>query len=50
MKLYDQYTRSQDGKLIPILLATEDELNDLKSKVEEAVDVYKEVIKTLKKK
>ncbi|XP_015376266.1 PREDICTED: uncharacterized protein LOC107170615 [Diuraphis noxia] len=41
-KLYEQYIRDQNQNLIPILLYTEDELNALRSKVEEAVDVYKE--------
>lgn len=44
-KLYEQYVRSEDGNLIPVLHQIEDELNALKSRVEEAVDVYKEVIK-----
>lgn len=43
-KLYEQYIRNHNNNLIPILLQTEDELNALKSKVEEAVDVYKEVM------
>ncbi|XP_003243462.1 uncharacterized protein LOC100569418 [Acyrthosiphon pisum] len=41
-KLYDQHIRDQNQNLIPILLDTEDQINALRSKVEEAVDVYRE--------
>lgn len=44
-RLYEQHVRNPDGNLIPILLQTEDELKILKSKVEEAVNSYKEVKK-----
>ncbi|XP_050439124.1 uncharacterized protein LOC126844767 [Adelges cooleyi] len=41
-KLYEQYSRNRDDRLVPKLLEIEDELTRLKTKVEEAVDMYKE--------
>jgi len=43
--LYEQYVKNQSGNLAMLLLQTEDELNALKSKVEETVNVYKDVIR-----
>ncbi|VVC35124.1 Hypothetical protein CINCED_3A016010 [Cinara cedri] len=41
-KLYEQYVRTQNSKLITVLLQLEDELNDLTCALKEAIDVYKE--------
>jgi len=43
-RIYDQHIRNKNGLLIPILLQTEDEINALKSKVSEAVEMYREVM------
>lgn len=41
--LNDKYERTQNYNLVPILQQVEGELNDMKFKTSQAVDVYKEV-------
>lgn len=45
-KVNEQYQRTKNGNLVPILQQIEAELNELKSKADMAIVSYKEVLNT----